>query len=179
MRIGSLVTITRMNKDGEWIVPDDAIGGTIIGIEDGSDRDGYETIDKVTIRWKDGRIEKTKLEGDDMLSDWEITDITPMLYVNLYLYDREYGGPEEGGWWYDTYSPVTSDNGDWDTAPPRYGLLPTVEEAEKAMRELMEWCSTENSTRRSPSSVISEGHYCAKLEAWPAEPMPARRPHYC
>lgn len=25
-----------------------------------------------------------------------------MYYVNEYLCNREYGGPEEGGWWYDT-----------------------------------------------------------------------------
>lgn len=29
-----------------------------------------------------------------------------MKYVNVYGHDREYGGPEEGGWWFDTMTPV-------------------------------------------------------------------------
>lgn len=28
----------------------------------------------------------------------------PRFYVNVYEHSREYGGPEEGGWWYDTGS---------------------------------------------------------------------------
>jgi len=30
------------------------------------------------------------------------------VYVNAYLTDRRYGGPEEGGWWYDTGEPLAS-----------------------------------------------------------------------
>jgi len=30
------------------------------------------------------------------------------LYVNVYLIDRCYGGPEEGGWWFDRGFPVAS-----------------------------------------------------------------------
>lgn len=28
------------------------------------------------------------------------------VYLNVYEYGRNYGGPEEGGWWYDTWSPM-------------------------------------------------------------------------
>ena len=28
------------------------------------------------------------------------------LYVNVYQEERCYGGPEEGGWWYSSYTPV-------------------------------------------------------------------------
>jgi len=28
-----------------------------------------------------------------------------MLYVNAYRVSRAYGGPEEGGWWYDVGEP--------------------------------------------------------------------------
>jgi hypothetical protein len=31
-----------------------------------------------------------------------------LLYVNAYEVSRPYGGPEEGGWWYDSYSPLAS-----------------------------------------------------------------------
>lgn len=33
---------------------------------------------------------------------------TVVLYANAYLTDRLYGGPEEGGWWYDTGEPIMS-----------------------------------------------------------------------
>lgn len=29
-------------------------------------------------------------------------------YVNVYAVGRSWGGPEEGGWWYDTGEPVAS-----------------------------------------------------------------------
>jgi len=29
-------------------------------------------------------------------------------YVNVYAVSRHYGGPEEGGWWYDSGDPVAS-----------------------------------------------------------------------
>jgi len=31
-----------------------------------------------------------------------------MYYVNIYSTSQEYGGPEEGGWWYTHCSPVSS-----------------------------------------------------------------------
>lgn len=36
------------------------------------------------------------------------------LYVNIYAAGRAYGGPEEGGWWYDVASPVGSIPVDWE-----------------------------------------------------------------
>lgn len=34
--------------------------------------------------------------------------VAPYRYVTLYDRYRAYGGPEEGGWWYDVYSPVAT-----------------------------------------------------------------------
>ena len=31
------------------------------------------------------------------------------LYVNVYQVERCYGGAEEGGWWYDSYTPLESE----------------------------------------------------------------------
>ena len=31
-----------------------------------------------------------------------------MRYVNVYEVNRHYGGPEEGGWWYDSGEPILS-----------------------------------------------------------------------
>ena len=36
--------------------------------------------------------------------------IVPTYYVNLYKEGMGYGGPEEGGWWYDEGYPVKPDD---------------------------------------------------------------------
>jgi hypothetical protein len=175
MRIGSKVAVGFYNEDGEAVPPMHAQAGTIIAINTRCNGDGYEDADAVTVRWGNGLVETVDLSGDEG-GGWEIVDITPSLYANLYLHDRAYGGPEEGGWWYDTYSPV---DGDWINNPPRFGHFETTCQAKEAFRELQVWCDEENLTRRSPSSVASEGHFVVRLEAWPPEPYPSRRPHYC
>jgi len=175
MRIGSRVSIAILNEErGDFAIPDDAPVGTIIHVERNCDQDGYEFTSDVTIRWDDGLVEKREIQADG----WEVEDITPTLYANVYLHDRQYGGPEEGGWFYNTYAPIDGDS-DWDEAPPAHGHFPTTEQAKQAMEKLAVWCNDQNSRRRSPSSVASEGHFVAMLEAWPAEFSPARRPHYC
>lgn len=182
MRIGSRVSVGFMDDEGQWAVPEGASAGTIIAITNGSDRDGFENIESVKIRWDVGTVEDdVNLTGEYEESgvSWELVDVTPFLYANLYLHDRDYGGPEEGGWWFDCYSPVSPKSGDWDTEPPTFGWFASVENAERAAEALRAWCESENRTRRSPSSVASDGHYCVRLESWPAEPMPARKPHYC
>ncbi len=178
MRIGSRVAITRMREDGTW---ERYTGckkrpeGTVIALEV-DDCDGHIRYDFATIRWDDGRVERIRTEGEDEIGTWELEDVTPELYANLYLWDRGYGGSEEGGWWYDVYTPA---DGDWNEEPPKHGLFATAIEAENAAKALREWCDNENQSRRSPSSVISEGHFVVRVEAWPAEPYPARKPHYC
>lgn len=53
-------------------------------------------------------------ELDRLLTDaqnwFSITDENnnPPFYVNVYSVDRAYGGPEEGGWYYNTAEPVRS-----------------------------------------------------------------------
>lgn len=168
-----------MDNEGQWSVADGAAVGTVIAVKYEHDGDGYQGIDWVSVRWGDGRIRTLKLQGEEESGDWELVDVTPLHYANLYLEDRAYAGPEEGGQWYDTHTPY--DDGDWngESAPPAYGHFSTVEEAKKAKDALNVWCEQENRHRLEPSSVLSEGHYCVRLEAWPAEPMPARKPHYC
>lgn len=173
MRIGSRVSIAFLDEDEQYIVPALGAIGTVIAVTNNDDKE-YESILDVTIRWDDGRIERRELQGDD----WELQDVTPVLYANIYLHDRAYGGPEEGGWWYDTYSPIDGAS-DWDSPPPQHGHFPTEDEAAKAMGAITRWCNAENFLRRDPSSVASEGHYVVILESWPAEFFPKRRPHYC
>ena len=177
MRIGSRVSIGKMDSEHNWIIPDGAQVGTVIGLTKGCDGDGYETIEGFTIRWDDGyvqEIDKVELEYEDS----ELVDVTPLSYLNLYIHDRAYGGPEEGGWWYDTYAPV-ADSDWWDAEPPAYGHFDSPEHAQQAMESLQAWCTDQNTRRHSPSSVASDGHFVCRLEAWPPEVYPSRRPHYC
>jgi hypothetical protein len=133
-----------------------------------------DRIESVTIRWDDGKVWEHVLwvdlpNGESL----ELVDVTPKVYVNIYLHNREYGGPEEGGWWYDSYTPSNDLDDDIET-----GHFTSTEAAEAAYQKAIETCQEENRTRRSPSSVISEGHYEAMLEAWPAAQQPEFRPYY-
>lgn len=177
MRIGSRVSVAIWNDEqGQYVVPSNSEQGTVIAVEMGCDQCGYDKVEAVTIRWDNGKVDASPLSGEMASGDWEIADVTPMSYANLYIFDRAYGGSEEGGWWYDTYTPA---DGDWDTEPPPHGHLGSPEAAKAAMEALHQWCEQENRGRRSPSSMASEGHFVVLLEAWPAEYSPAQRPHYC
>lgn len=48
-----------------------------------------------------------------------------MVYVNVYSVTREYGGPEEGGWWYNA---LNCEHSEW---------VP-IEEAEQTKKDLRE-----------------------------------------
>lgn len=49
------------------------------------------------------------VEGDRTLtSRVEPVEPAPRWFVNVYALDRLYGGPEEGGWWFDCGEPVES-----------------------------------------------------------------------
>ena len=58
-----------------------------------------------------------------------------MLYVNVYQRKRCYGGPEEGGWYYDAWEPIEQldDDGNYYN-PARYisRQVPTSSEARRA-----------------------------------------------
>ncbi len=89
--------------------------------------------------------------------------------VAVYLCDRAYGGPEEGGWWYDTGELVRIHRTykDEDRA------------AAKATRMNSLLNATINKGRREISSVLSDGRYYAQVREniAPAH-YPERRPHY-
>lgn len=89
------------------------------------------------------------------------------MYINVYLIDRVYGGPEEGGWYFTAGEcvrtiPVTC---------PRVAnrVRPRVE------RVLEDW----NRYRRSDiGSVLSEGKYVCSVDPYPGKNFPEVRPHY-
>ena len=87
------------------------------------------------------------------------------LYVNVYLHDRAFGGPEEGGWWYDTYE---------------VRAVYPVEDLENANALVgrLENGPYTNEGRREIGSVISEGVWEVRIEQTPGENRPKERPYY-
>lgn len=167
-RVGDLVQliVDRINK---WPEPEEKVlgpdVGTIIRIEMDEDFDGRSTK-SITTRWNNGKVETYTKETEPDIYDLEV--VTPLLYVNIYLHDRVCGGPEEGGDWYDVY----------DAVPEECLLCATPEDAETMLERKKEWCAEQNAERYPPSSVLSEGHYVAWLEAWPAQSQPTEAYHY-
>ena len=92
--------------------------------------------------------------------------------VAVYEINRQYGGPEEGGWWYDAGELA------------RIVRVYCSEEAARAYcRRLNDRLKSRtigpNTERRELSSVLSEGEYHAEVweDTAPAS-YPDGRPHY-
>jgi hypothetical protein len=120
------------------------------------------------------------------------------LYVNIYAAEQRYGGPEEGGWWFDTGAPVGSipvqftdnefevqrewfslDHGDdpalWDHDLWGKHLEEALHRKAQATRE--EWAEHYPFTRKR-YSVNGGGDYNVVIEDHFAQPYPEVRPHY-
>lgn len=92
-----------------------------------------------------------------------------MYVVALYEIDMAYGGPEEGGWYYDT--------GDLR------GILrtaPTEDAARAIARRVNDWLARIQRNARPVSSVLyGGGRYTARVYCKRAPDFyPAERPHY-
>ena len=96
--------------------------------------------------------------------------------VSINIVDRAYGGPEEGGWWYDCGEPALA---------PRLARWTRVftneDEAYAYGRRLNETVVptyNRKEKRRGRYSVISDGEYGAIVhDGYPAA-WPETRPHY-
>lgn len=105
----------------------------------------------------------------------------PCLYwVGVYLMDRAYGGPEEGGWYYDCGELVKDPT--FYQEHPEFTPRSFVDEksAYDFQRQIEQWLhETVNVGRRPISSVLSEGVYGAMvLEGALNDHYPEARPHY-
>lgn len=104
----------------------------------------------------------------------------PFWTVAIYLIDRSYGGPEEGGWHY-----TSGDRIDYSLAPdvPNQLLLSVVpteaaaNELCKVVQDILD--KTHNFGRRDIGSVLSTGRYSAEVyNGHPPKHFPETRPHY-
>ena len=79
------------------------------------------------------------------------------------LEDRHYGGPEEGGWWYDSFQPIRV-------------FVCRKEREDVLRRRLMKIRDEKNKFMRPTSSVLSTGWYAAYEGI--EEASPKERPRY-
>lgn len=97
----------------------------------------------------------------------DLTAIPGIVYVNAYLVSRCFGGPEEGGWWYDAGEPLAS--------------VP-LDEGDKAGIE--RWSATlmakfaDRANPRGRGSVIGGPDLEVYVEDHMAAYFPAERPYY-
>lgn len=89
--------------------------------------------------------------------------------VGVYLVDKAYGGPEEGGWWYNTGELCRT-----------LRVFHTEEAAISYAKRLQDKLNVFlNKGRREISSVLSTGRYYAEIhDNVLPEHYPAVRPHY-
>ena len=127
--------------------------------------------------------------------------LRPTLWVTIYETNRTYGGPEEGGWWYDygtvlatvpfnlsnpierEYSDGSYDNDYEDAIAPRESVwydelsvndAHTVYLIEQQLLEVFGPGDTEHGV----GSVICTGVNDFRLSLEPGRNYPAERPHY-
>jgi len=95
-----------------------------------------------------------------------------MFVATIYLIDRAYGGPEEGGWYYDCGTPS-------DEYANHTRGFSRERDAIKYANKLNETvCPTYNVGRRAISSVLSTGRYSAEVSEGQPKYYPSERPHY-
>lgn len=101
-----------------------------------------------------------------------------MWNVCLYLVDRAYGGPEEGGWYYDTGEAMPYGCDDSGKTACRFFM--SLEEARAWLRspEVEAAVAALNEGRPSVDSVLSEGRFQMIAKLGEPENYPAHKPHY-
>lgn len=137
-----------------------------------------EIVSQLAAQWRDQadvappeRAEALREKAYEMEREFGIATRT----VALYEVDQGYGGPEEGGWWYDEGTRFT------DFAPI---VCHGPEETRAAHAKCLEYIAEHrmNEGRHEPSSVLCEGWYAPRsfpgdLASLP-EHFPASRPRY-
>lgn len=108
---------------------------------------------------------------------WEVATMEPPYwYVAVYLEDRAYGGPEEGGWYYDTgeLQEFIDPQGD-KVYNAMFNHRPDAEYFAARLRDLPEFT---NEGRPNIGSVNSIGQYRIVVNETPMQNYPEHKPHY-
>ena len=88
-------------------------------------------------------------------------------HLNEYLTNRAFGGPEEGGWWYDTGTFVAC-----------HGVYPTREEARAALDAMQTRLAERRRGLHAPDSVLCSGWPVFHVEPHPGADFPRTWPRY-
>jgi hypothetical protein len=97
----------------------------------------------------------------------------PKLYsVAVFEVTREYGGPEEGGWYYDAGEP----SADFEQFTRTFKFEGKALDYRTRLERVL--CRRLNRGRRCYTSVLGGLEYRAVMEAGLPAPFPATRPHY-
>lgn len=116
-------------------------------------------------------LESLDPEGYPIFASGHITAYDPryrtvnggeITFVNVYLVDRQYGGREEGGWWFDTGEPVYS-------VPCR---------SEREIEEAKHILAIHFPNTGKSSSVLGGEDYRIITESHPGKAYPETYPHY-
>ncbi len=103
-----------------------------------------------------------------------------MYFVAVYMVDKAFGGPEEGGWWYD-YGDLVIDTdllkANGISLPIAYDNMDTAERVCGYQNQLLN--NTLNVGRREISSMASAGRYMAMVfENELPNHFPTEKPRY-
>lgn len=117
----------------------------------------------------------------DHVDEWQIVPLTPVpevvtWHINVYERGRCYGGPEEGGWWYDTgvYQPMMSTTFDKVSST-------TKDEVTALAQALQRRLNDESAANKVPlvgSTQYNGGRYLVMIQRKPGADFPADRPVY-
>ena len=88
-------------------------------------------------------------------------------YLNEYVTDRAFGGPQEGGWWYDTGTFVAC-----------RGVYPNRGEARAAAHAMAPGLAERRRGLHPPDSVLCSGWPEVLVERRPGADFPKTRPRY-
>ena len=97
-------------------------------------------------------------------------------YVNVYQIVMQYGGPEEGGWWYDEYFPMHELCRGFSS---RRKHKQAMDRHIDRMRGVCERAHREEHGRTEYSSVNCGHTFGVCVEEHPARHSPDSRPYYC
>ena len=109
---------------------------------------------------------------------WEAIELQPPFrWVAVYLVDRAFGGPEEGGWYYETGVPETHIMSDEvQLAPTRFDDIQKAQTTADGWQRALD--ANSNAGRPDIGSTLSRGVYRAIVTDHPPEPYPKVKPHY-
>ena len=109
-----------------------------------------------------------------------------MVWVNVYEADRAYGGPEEGGWWYDVRTPayevenVVYVDGEFGREVVSYDRrLISCKVPYRIAHRVADKLREKYPHTGRRGSVLGGEDYDVVIQDHPPRHSPSERPHYC